>query len=63
MGQEHWLTEQQLPLLQKTGSQFVARLGMEDAISNGIHAGRPFGGVSIALSPKLDSVITPISLM
>ena len=36
MGQELWLSEQQLPQLQQLGSQFVASLGMEDAISDRI---------------------------
>ena len=61
MAQEHWLPEQQLPLLQKTGSQFVARSGMEDALSRGILTGRPYGGVCISWSPKLDPLISPIS--
>ena len=61
MAQEHWLSEQQLPLLQKTGSQFVARSGMEDALSRGILTGRPYGGVCISWSPKLDPLISPIS--
>ena len=34
---------------------------MEDAISSGILAGRPYGGVCIAWSPKLDHLINPIS--
>ena len=60
MGQELWLAEKQLPLLQQLGTQFVARSGMEDAVSGGIHVGRPFGGVSISWSPDLDHVIFPI---
>ena len=60
MGQELWLSEKQLPLLQQLGTQFVARSGMEDAVSGGIHVGRPFGGVSISWSPDLDHVIFPI---
>ena len=31
--QEHWLSESQLPTLKQLGTQFVARSGMEDAIS------------------------------
>ena len=34
---------------------------MEDALSNGILVGRPFGGVSICWSPDLDHVISPLS--
>ena len=61
MGQEHWLSEKQLPSLQQLGTQFVARSGMEDAISSGILVGRPFGGVSIAWPPHLDHLIKPLS--
>ena len=60
MGQELWLSEKQLPSLQQLGTQFVARSGMEDAVSGGILVGRPFGGVSIAWSPDLDHVVFPI---
>ena len=60
MGQEHWLSERQLPLLQKVDAQFVARSGMEEAISTGIYKGRPYGGVSIAWSSDLNQVIKPI---
>ena len=34
---------------------------MEEAISRGILVGRPYGGASIAWSPKLDHLITPVS--
>ena len=61
MGQELWLSEQQLPQLQQLGSQFVASSGMEDAISNRIFPGRPFGGVCIAWSADLDQVVSPLS--
>ena len=61
MGQELWLTEKQLPVLQQLGTQFVARSGMEDAVASGILRGRPFGGVSIAWSPHLDHLIKPLS--
>ena len=61
MGQELWLSEQQLSSMSSIGTQFVARSSMEDAISTGILRGRPFGGVSIAWSPKLDHVIKPLS--
>ena len=61
MGQELWLSEKQLPMLQQLGSQFVARSGMEDAASGGIMLGRPFGGVSITWSPDLNHLISPIS--
>ena len=61
MGQEHWLMEQQLPLMSSIGTQFVARSGMEDAISAGICQGRPFGGVSIAWSPNLNNIVKPLA--
>ena len=51
--QEHWLSNKQLPQLQKLNAQFVARSGMEDAVSH--------GGVSISWSRDLDHVITPLS--
>ena len=60
-GQELWLSEKQLPMLQQLQTQFVARSGMENAVSNGILSGRPFGGVSIAWSSDLDHYISPIS--
>ena len=61
MAQEHWLSEKQLPMLQQLGTNFVARSGMEDAVSSGIITGRPYGGVSISWSHDLDHAITPIS--
>ena len=61
MIQEHWLSEQQLHQLQKLDSQFVARSGMENAISSGVYRGRPFGGVSICWSPDINHLITPVS--
>ena len=61
MGQELWLTEKQLPCMQQLGTQFIARSGMEDAVSSGILRGRPFGGVSIAWSHDLDHLITPLT--
>ena len=61
MSQEHWLSEQQLPLLEQLGVQYVARSGMEEEISSGILRGRPFGGVGIAWSPQLNHLITPLS--
>ena len=60
-GQELWLSEKQLPQLQHLGTQFVARSGMEQAASNGLLLGRPFGGVSIAWSPDLNHLISPLS--
>ena len=48
-------------MLQQLETQFVARSGMEDAVSRGILSGRPFGGVSVAWSPNLDQFISPIS--
>ena len=61
MIQEHWLGEQQLHQLQQLGVQYVARSGMEDALSAGIYRGRPFGGVGICWSSDLNNVITPIA--
>ena len=60
MAQELWLSEQQLPQLQQLDAHYVARSGMEDAISSGPLRGRPFGGVSIAWSRDLDNVISPL---
>ena len=62
MGQELWLTERQLSTMSNLGTQFTARSAMEDAISTGIFRGRPFGGVSIAWSPKLNPFIRPLTL-
>ena len=59
MVQEHWLSESQLHKLQQLDAQFVARSGMEDALSSGVLRGRPFGGVSICWSPDLNQYITP----
>jgi hypothetical protein len=42
-------------------ANFVARSGMEDAVSTELLRGHPFGGVSIAWSSDLDHVIRPIS--
>ena len=39
----------------------MARSGMEQAASNGLLIGRPFGGVSIAWSPDLNHLISPLS--
>ena len=61
MLQEHWLSEHHLQQLNELNVQFVARSGMEDAISAGIYRGRPFGGVAICWSPDLNHLITPIS--
>ena len=60
MAQELWLTEKQLTQLHQLGTSFVARSGMEEAVSAGVMRGRPFGGVSIAWSPDLNHVITPL---
>ena len=59
--QEHWLSESKLHQLQSVDSQFVARSGMEDAISSGVYRGRPFGGVAICWSPDLNQFITPVT--
>ena len=61
MGQELWLSECQLKNLSDLGVQFVARSGMENAVSSGILRGRPFGGVCIAWSPNLNHAITPLT--
>ena len=61
MGQELWLSEQQLPQLRELGVQFVARSGMEDAVSKRIFPGRPYGGVCIAWSADLNHIITPLN--
>ena len=61
MAQEHWLSEQQLSSLQQLGTQFVARSGMEEAVSKGVLSGRPFGGVSISWSADLNHLINPLS--
>ena len=47
--------------MNQLGTQYVARSGMEDAMSSGILQGRPFGGVSIAWTPSLDHLMQPIS--
>ena len=60
-GQELWLSDRQLPMLHQLNAQFVARSGMEEAATTRILSGRPHGGVSIAWSPDLDHVITPVA--
>ena len=60
MSQEHWLSENRLSDLTQLGVQFVARSSMQEAYSNGIYNGRPYGGVSIAWSSNLDHVIRPL---
>ena len=60
MSQETWLPENRLSDLSQLGVQFVARSGMEDAISRSIYKGRPHGGVCIAWSPDMDHVIKPL---
>ena len=59
--QELWLSDKQLPCLQQLGTQFVARSGMEKAVSDGLLVGRPFGGVGIAWSPDLNDHVMPLS--
>ena len=61
MSQELWLADKQLHYLSSLGVQYVARSGMEDAVSSGILRGRLFGGVSISWSPNLDHVIRPLN--
>ena len=53
-------SEKQIPTLQQLGTQYIARSGMEQAVSSGILVGRPFGGVSIAWSPSLNHLIMPL---
>ena len=61
MGQEHWLTNKQLPQLNQLNATFIARSGMEEAVSSGVLRGRPFGGVCIAWSRDLNHVIMPLT--
>ena len=61
MSQEHWLSNKQLPQLQKLNAQFFATSGMEDAVSAGVMRGRPHGGVAIAWSHDLNHAITPLT--
>ena len=61
MGQELWLSEKQLTELHQLDAQFVARSGMEEAISSGILRGRPFGGVSLSWSKDLNHVMSPLA--
>ena len=60
LSQELWLPENRLTELSNLGVQYVAQSGMEDAMSRGIYAGRPHGGVAIAWSPDFDHVIKPL---
>ena len=60
MLQEHWLSELQLQQLQQLNTQYVARSGMEDAVTTGVFRGRPFGGVAICWSSDLNELVTPI---
>ena len=60
MAQELWLPENRLSQLNELGVQYVARSGMEAAVSGGILCGRPYGGVSIAWSPDMDHFIKPL---
>ena len=59
--QEHWLSDSKLQQLQQLDTQFVARSGMEDAVSSGVYRGRPFGGVAICWRPELSHLISPIT--
>ena len=61
MGQEHWLSDHNLPQLKSLNTQYVARSGMEEALSAGVLRGRPFGGVSIAWSPDINHLVTPLT--
>ena len=61
MAQELWLSEKNLNELQMLGTQYVARSGMEDAVSSGILRGRPFGGVSISWSSDLNHLMFPLA--
>ena len=53
--------EKQFSQLQKLNAQFIARSGMEEAVSTGVLRGRPFGGVSICWSPDLNHAVKPLS--
>ena len=61
LAQELWLSEQQLTQLDYLNAQYVARSGMEDAVSAGVLKGRPFGGVSVSWSQDLNHIVTPLS--
>ncbi len=61
MAQEHWLSEKKIPSLQQLDAQFVARSGMEDALTSRIYPGRPFGGVCICWSQDLNHLIVPLT--
>ena len=61
MGQEHWLSDHNLTQLKQLNVQYVARSGMEEALSAGVMRGRPFGGVCIAWSPNINHIITPLT--
>ena len=58
MAQETWLSEAQIPRLKHLGVQYVAKSGVEHAVSTSILRGHPFGGVSIAWSPELNHLIS-----
>ena len=58
--QEIWLPENRLSELCDLGVQFVAHSGMENAVTNSIMRGRPYGGLCLAWSPDLDHVIRPL---
>ena len=55
--QELWLSEKQLSAMQELGTQFVARSGMEQSLSDRLMLGRPYGGVGISWSPDLDHLV------
>ena len=59
--QELWLSEKQLPTLQQLRTQYIAKSGMEQSVSDGILIGRPYGGVSIAWSFNLNHAIQPLT--
>lgn len=61
MGQELWLQEKHLSMMNSLGSQFTASSGMEEKLSTGILRGHPFGGISIAWSSSLNNSIKPLS--
>ena len=61
MGQEHWLSNKQLHNLQYLNTEYIARSGMEDAVSSGVLRGRPFGGVCIAWASDLNHAVIPLA--
>ena len=57
LGQELWLSEHQLHQMNDLNVEYVARSGMEDALSAGVLRGPPFVGVRISWSPDMNSLV------